>query len=152
FSQTRQPDADLYARACGGDTMNSAVAARRQGASVGYLTALGRDNFGQIVLDLLTHEGIDAGHVKRDDTAQTGIYFISYRDGEHRFDYRRRGSAASRMQPSDLPQAYISNARFLHVSGISQAISDTACDTVFTAPKLAREAGVATSAATHLRL
>src|SRR5699024_10255922 len=93
FSQTRQPGADVYARAFGGDTMNSAVAASRQGTRVGYLTALGNDNFGQTVLDLLSDEGIDTRHVTIDDTAHTGIYFISYHDGEHRFDYRRRGSA-----------------------------------------------------------
>src|SRR5699024_3038180 len=152
FSQTQQPDAGLYARAFGGDTMNSAVAASRQGASVGYLTALGGDNFGQTVLDLLGDEGIDTRHVTINNSAHTGIYFISYHDGEHRFDYLRHGSAASRMRPSDLPLDYIQSTRFLHVSGISQAISDIACDTVLAALETARQAGITTSYDTNLRL
>lgn len=125
----------------GGDTSNYAVAASRAGARVGYLTRLGDDIFADSFLELWQSEGIDTRHVTRDPGAYTGIYVVTREGLRHRFDYLRRGSAASAMQPSSLPRAYIQDARLLHVSGISQAISENARDTVDSAIHMAREAG-----------
>ena len=55
------------------------------------------------------------------------------------FAYFRAGSAASRMGPGDIPEDYVTAARALHVSGISQAISASACDAVFHAMEIARK-------------
>jgi 2-dehydro-3-deoxygluconokinase len=107
------------------------IAAARQGARAGYLTALGDDAFGEMFFDLWRSEGVDASRVIRDKDAPTGIYFVTHGPNGHVFSYRRAGSAASRMTPEALPVDYISQSKFLHVSGISQAISGTCCDTVF---------------------
>jgi 2-dehydro-3-deoxygluconokinase len=64
----------------------------------------------------------------------------------------RRGSAASRMLPADLPREVIAAARVLHLSGITLALSDTACDTAYAALDIAQAAGVALSFDTNLRL
>jgi 2-dehydro-3-deoxygluconokinase len=125
----------------GGDTSNFAVAAGRAGGSVGYLTRLGADEFGDSFIKLWQREGIDTSHVARDPRASTGIYFLSRKGRQHHFTYYRRDSAASRMTPDFLPADYIAAARLLHVSGISQAISSSACDTVFAAIGMARRAG-----------
>ena len=125
----------------GGDTSNFAVAARRAGGTVGYLTRLGADEFGDSFMALWQREGIDTAHVARDPLAATGIYFISRKGRQHHFTYYRRDSAASRMTPDFLPSDYIAAAKLLHVSGISQAISVSACDTVFAAIGIARRAG-----------
>jgi len=45
------------------------------------------------------------------------------------------------MTPGFLPRDYIAGAKLLHVSGISQAISLSACDTVFAAMAMAKAAG-----------
>lgn len=136
----------------GGDTSNCAVAAARQGARVGYFTALGEDAFGDSFLELWRAEGVDASRVCRDPDAHTGVYFVSHDGDGHRFSYLRAGSAASRITADKLPQQAITEARFLHVSGISQAISDSACDTVFRAIELARGGGVRVSYDPNLRL
>lgn len=125
----------------GGDTSNFAVAARRAGGRVGYLTRLGADEFGDSFVNLWQREGVDTSHVARDPQAATGIYFISRKGRQHHFTYYRRDSAASRMTPEFLPADYIAGAKLLHVSGISQAISVSACDTVFAAIGIARQAG-----------
>ena len=77
----------------------------------------------------------------KDPDAFTAAYFIARKGRQHRFTYFRRDSAASRMTPGSLPQDYVRGARLLHVSGISQAISLSACDTVFAAMALAKAAG-----------
>ncbi len=136
----------------GGDTSNFAVAAARLGAKVGYVTRLGCDEFGDCFLRLWGKEGVDTSRVERDPEAPTGIYFISRRANEHFFTYYRAGSAASRMQPQNLPLDYIRGARLFHASGISQAISTSACDAVFQAIAAAKEAGVLVSYDPNLRL
>lgn len=141
-----------YLSGHGGDTSNTAIAAARQGARVGYLTRLGSDVFGDSFLDLWRTENVDCAHVEQDPAAHTGIYFVTHGPDGHQFSYLRAGSAASRMMPGDLPADYIAGAKLLHVSGISQAISDSAADTVFRAMEIAREAGVRVSYDSNLRL
>ena len=151
FEFNRQPDGN-WREGHGGDISNVAVAAARQGASAGCLTRLGADAFGESFRALWRAEGVDATHVATDRDALTGIYFVTHGPDGHHFSYRRAGSAASRMRPEDLPLDTIRGARVLHVSGISQAISESAADTVFAAIEAAREAGVTVSYDTNLRL
>jgi 2-dehydro-3-deoxygluconokinase len=142
----------LYLEGHGGDTSNAAIAAARQGASVGYVTAIGQDGPGQSFLQLWTQEGVDTTTVIRRPDAPTGIYLVTHDAAGHHFTFYRRGSAASRLRPEEVPEAAIRAARILHVSGISQAISESACDAVFHAIGVARSAGVAVSYDTNLRL
>ncbi|NNE87384.1 MAG: sugar kinase [Silicimonas sp.] len=136
----------------GGDTSNAAIAAARQGAKVGYVTHIGKDAFGESFMELWEKEGISTATVSQVKTAHTGIYFVTHGADGHEFSYFRAGSAASRMTPEDLPKAALQAAKILHVSGISQAISDSAADTVFEAMRIVREAGGRVSYDTNLRL
>ncbi len=68
------------------------------------------------------------------------------------FSYLRAGSAASRMTPADLPARLVERARFVHASGISLAISASACDTVLAAFEAARAGGAKVSFDSNLRL
>ncbi len=147
----QQPDG-RYLPGHGGDTSNCAIAAARQGASTGYVTRIGKDAFGDSFAALWEDEGVDTGGVVRDETAHTGIYFVTHGSEGHQFSYFRAGSAASRMTPEGLPHDYIRGARILHVSGISQAISDSAADAVFAAIETAQAAGAQVSYDTNLRL
>ena len=141
-----------YLQGFGGDTMNAAIAAARQGAAVAYVTRLGDDEFGRQFLALWREEGLDVSGVGIDREAPTGVYFIHYGAQGHVFSYLRAGSAASRMRADQLPLDLIRSARFFHTSAISQAISASACDAVFTAIETARAAGVAVAYDSNLRL
>lgn len=136
----------------GGDTSNCAIAAARQGARVAYVTAIGADQFGDSFMKLWAEEGVDTSAVKRSGTAHTGLYFVTHGPDGHVFSYMRAGSAASRIPPEDVPADLIKGAKVLHASGISQAISSSAADAVFTAMRIARAAGVTVSYDTNLRL
>lgn len=143
---------NIYRPGHGGDTSNAAVAAARQGASVGYVTAIGADRFGESFMNLWAEEGVDTSAVIRSQSAHTGLYFITHGPDGHVFFYLRAGSAASRMTPQDIPAKLIESAKVVHASAISQAISSSAADAVFTAMRIARAAGVAVSYDTNLRL
>ncbi len=130
-----------YLQGFGGDTMNCAIAAARQGARVAYVTSVGDDEFGHQLFQLWEREGIDASAVKVDQEAHTAVYFISHSRSGHKFSYLRKNSAASRFGVADLPIDLLKNTKFLFTSGITEAISDSACEAAFAAMEMARSAG-----------
>lgn len=124
---------ERYLRGFGGDTSNFSIAAARQGARVGYVTRVGDDDFGRSLTALWNDEDVDTTGVEIDRTATTGIYFVTHHDGGHEFTYFRKGSAASKLSPENLPYDLLDQAKYVHLSGITQAISVEACDAVFAA-------------------
>lgn len=142
----------LYLPGKGGDTSNAVIAAARQGAKVGYFTALGDDAFGQGFLDLWDAEGIDRSSVIIRRDGRIGIYFISYGHNGHVFSYYRAGSAASQVTPDEVPLDLVAASEIFHLSGISQAISTSCADAGFEAISHARQHGTIVSYDTNLRL
>lgn len=155
FNQTH-PGQPNYLQGFGGDTSNAAIAAARAGATSAYLTRLGQDQFGEALLALWHKEGVDCRAITRDAAAHTGIYFVTHGTHGHEFGYLRAGSAASHMTPDWLNDqavhASIVHAKVLHASGISLAISESACTTVLAAMRLARESQTLVSFDSNLRL
>ena len=151
FNQTR-PGEPHYLFGFGGDTSNCAIAAARSGASVGVIGAIGDDAFGEDFIALWAREGVDTSGMRRVAGGDTGLYFVTHGPGGHAFSYRRAGSAAARITAADVPLDSVRSARILHVSGISQAISDSASEAVLAAIAAARAAGVTVSYDTNLRL
>jgi 2-dehydro-3-deoxygluconokinase len=151
FNQTRSSSPE-YLQGFGGDTSNMAIAAARLGARAAYATRVGDDAFGRMFLELWQIEGVDTRGVGRDAEAPTGVYFVTHGANGHEFSYLRSGSAASRLSPDNLPLDAIRAARVLHLSGISQAISGSACDACFAAIEAARGVGAKISYDTNLRL
>jgi 2-dehydro-3-deoxygluconokinase len=147
-----QPDGTRhYLEGHGGDTSNAAIAAARQGARVGYITAVGRDMPGDSFMALWAREGVDASTVIRTDRWLTGVYFVTHDGSGHHFLHYRANSAAAMYRAADLPEAAIAVARMLYVSGISQGISESAADAVFAAIDIARRKGVKVAYDTNYR-
>jgi 2-dehydro-3-deoxygluconokinase len=152
FNQTGEGGGRLYLQGFGGDTSNFAIAAARQGARVAYLSALGDDPYGRMLRELWTREGVDHAAVATDPQAYTAIYFVTHDAAGHHFHFFRSGSAASRLAPATMPLEPVRSARIFHLSGVSLAISASACDAGLAAMEAARAAGVRVSFDTNLRL
>jgi len=141
FNQTA-PGQPEYRLGMGGDTSNAIIAAARAGARTAYMGRYGgKDDFGAMLLHTWQREGVDTSGMQCDMQANNGMYFVQHTPEGHRFSYARSHSAAARMQPGDLNYDLIERSRYLHVSGISLAISTSACDTVFTAIEHAKKVG-----------
>jgi 2-dehydro-3-deoxygluconokinase len=136
FNQTT-PGRPGFLQGFGGDTSNAAIAAARSGARAGYWTRLGDDAFGGMLRALWACEG---------------VYFVTHGPDGHAFSYLRAGSAASRMGPADVPLELVRSARIVQASGISLAISASACDAVLHAFDAARAAGATVAFDSNLRL
>ena len=104
-------DPDTYVRGFGGDTSNMAIAAARLGARARYVSRVGDDAFGRSLLRLWADEGVDTRGVTTDAAAPTGVYFVTHGPAGHEFSYLRTGSAASRLEPSTLPEDVIRGAQ-----------------------------------------
>ena len=73
-----------FATTPGGKGANQAVAARRAGGEVVFITAVGFDELGKSALDLYRREGIDVSHAKICDGVASGVALIFVgEDGEN---------------------------------------------------------------------
>ncbi|MET3245324.1 sugar/nucleoside kinase (ribokinase family) [Burkholderia sp. OAS925] len=90
-----------YLQGFGGDTSNFCIAAARQGARTGFVSAVGADHFGRLLIDLWERENVDTAQVRVDPQASTGVYFVSHGpDGHGRSticERARRRAAMRRM-------------------------------------------------------
>jgi 2-dehydro-3-deoxygluconokinase len=86
---------------------------------------------------------VDVSEVILDEEAPTGLYFKEMKTAANiQVYYYRKGSAASRMSASDLNEAYIAQAKYLFLSGISPALSDSCYEMVLKAIALAKKNNV----------
>lgn len=145
FAEEPLAEANQFQKSFAGDAMNLLAAAARLGSSCGFLSRVGNDPLQNYLLESWQELGVDTSRVRRVD-GRNGIYFISIHGrGEREFTYYRSGSAPSTMTPEDLDPGYIAQARVLHISGITQAISETARATALAAARIANEADVCVS-------
>lgn len=136
----------------GGAESNVAIGLARLGVSVGWFGKLGRDPFGQLIMKTIRGEGVDVSRVTFSDQASTGMMFREVISGKVAVHYFRKHSAASTMEPHELDEQYIKNAKLLHITGITAALSESCRQTLLHAIKIAKEAGVKISFDPNLRL
>ena len=126
----------------GGAESNVAIALSRLGISAGWASFLGDDEPGQLVLDRVRAEGVDTSQVRRLQDHPTGLYLREQVGAATRVYYYRKGSAASAMGPGAFDPGYLQEADFLHLTGITPALSEGCRRFVLWAVKEARESGV----------
>jgi len=143
-----------FLRTVAGAEANVAVGLSRLRHTVAYLGRVGDDAFGLAVRRKLRGEGVDVTWLGTDPGAPTGVMIRELRDlGPMEVIYHRAGSAASRITPDDVRAARsaFDDAVWLHVTGITPAISATAAAAVETAMDLARERGAVVSMDLNIR-
>lgn len=139
-------------RTFGGAESNVAIGVSRLGHKVGWFGSLGNDPFGRFIHKQIRGEGVDTSRVFFDDHHPTGFMMREKVKGEVSVYYYRAGSAASKMSPDLLDEDYIAKAKFLHVTGITAAISETARETLKAAMLLARKHNVKVCFDPNIRL
>lgn len=123
-----------------GAESNFAIGLARLGVPARWISRLGRDRFGDLVLAALAVEGVDVSFVERDD-ARTGLFLKWRSGGESRVAYYRAGSAASLLEPADVPNEAFDGVRLVHLTGITMALSGSARDAVIDVAQRAKERG-----------
>lgn len=126
-----------------GAESNVSIGLSRLGHKVCWISRLGNDEFGKKILTYLRGEGVDVSQVILDPVNQTGLYFKEIITGDEiRVHYYRKNSAASWMKPTDINEAYFTKAKYLHITGITPALSEICYQTTMEAIEIAKKNGV----------
>jgi ribokinase len=122
----------------GGKGANQAVAARRAGAEVVFLTAFGSDDFGRQIRDRYFDEGIDLEHARFFDTEPSGVALILVGDdGENLIGVAMGANARLTVEwVDDLP------AEVFDPPGVLLVSLEVPMDTAIRAIERARAAGM----------
>jgi 2-dehydro-3-deoxygluconokinase len=145
-----------YTRHIAGAEANVAVGLARLGHRVTYVGRVGADGFGTAILRALRGEGVDVRHLAAEDAGRTGVMFRERRAlGAMDVIYHRAGSAGSRLATDDIDRAVddgvFDGGRWLHLTGITPALSDTARAATMRALEAGRDAGMTISFDINLR-
>jgi 2-dehydro-3-deoxygluconokinase len=134
-----RPGLRLMLRIAGAES-NFAVGLARLGVPARWVSRLGRDPFGEMIVRTLAAEGVDISFVRR-DRAPTGLFFKYRLDGRTHLQYYRAGSAASRLQPRDVPDEALDGVALVHLTGITIALGRGPAELVFDLARRARARG-----------
>jgi len=123
----------------GGAEANVAVGLERLGVHAGWIGKLPRSALGRWVVNGTQRYGVDTSAVVWGDTGRVGTFFVEFgaQPRPTKTIYDRKDSAATTLTPDDLDWDYIGRAEWLHMTGITPALSATCRASV---PEIARRA------------
>ena len=131
----------------GGGEANVAVALANYGLDAGFISALPDNEIGESAIRELRKFGVNAQHVNRSGN-RVGIYYLEAGANQRpsKVVYDRAGSSICDAQPGDFDwQKIFNGAKWLHITGITPALSKSAADLSLEAVKAAKQAGVTVS-------
>ncbi len=115
-----------FSTAVAGAEFNVAVGLSRLGHRVGYLTKLGKDPFGLQITNTMRKNQIDTSLISFSEERTTGMMLKSkVSTGDPEIFYYRKNSAASSIGRQDIDRIDFSEYKFLHMTGIFPALSQT---------------------------
>jgi len=124
--------------------------AARLGHKVGFIGAVGDDDFGACQLERLSSDGLDVSLCPRVPDRATGVAFVTYfSDGSRRFLYHIAHAAAGQMP--ELNAAYFQGVKYLHICGSSLSVSERMRSSCYQAVELTKRAGGKVSFDPNLR-
>lgn len=131
----------------GGGEANVAVALSNYGLSSGFISALPDNDIGLNAIRELNRHGVDTSRVRRSGD-RVGIYYLEAGANQRpsKVVYDRANSSISECGPGDFDwDTVLGGAKWLHITGITPALSQSAADLSLECVKKARELGVIVS-------
>ncbi len=87
-------DTAQFERKAGGAPANVCVQATKLGINSAYLTKVGKDGFGDFLIETLKNEGVDVGYISQSNEYNTSLAFVSLtKEGEREFVFFRKAAA-----------------------------------------------------------
>ena len=120
-------ESEVFRRGVGGAESNVACALAALGVPTAWISRLGADGFGRLVVTQLAERGVDTSAVAIDPQRPTGLYVKEIaRDRSSKLHYYRSDSAASVLSPESLDEpaaaALLGEARLVHLTGVTAAL------------------------------
>lgn len=144
---------DGFKRKIGGAELNVMIGCARLGLKAGWISRLGKDEFGRHILNTVRGEGIDVSEVKLIENYPTSLNFKEvHASGDSKTFYYRHKSPTETFKVEELPVDYIKKAKILHVTGVFPAILEQNRKIILEALKVAKQNGVKVSFDPNIRL
>ncbi len=121
----RSANGDSFDWEIGGAESNVLRYCAALGASTAWVSRVGEDLAGDLVVDTVAQAGVDVSRVARVPDYQTGIMIKEKSAGIQQIRYYRRESAASTMAECNVDLGFLRSARILHLTGITLALSES---------------------------
>ncbi|WP_339689284.1 sugar kinase [uncultured Parasphingorhabdus sp.] len=131
----------------GGGEANVAVALSNYGLSSGFVSALPDNDVGASAIGELKRFGVDTSKIRRSGD-RVGIYFLETGANQRpsKVIYDRAHSSISECKIGDFDWASIfAGAKWLHITGITPALTQDSADLSIECVKAAKQAGVTVS-------
>ena len=131
----------------GGGEANVAVALANYGLDAGFVSALPDNDIGESAIRELRRFGVDTTHVNRSGD-RVGIYYLETGANQRpsKVVYDRAGSSICTARPGDFDWKEIfDGAKWLHITGITPALSASAAELSLEAVVAAKKSGVTVS-------
>ncbi|MEB7778970.1 sugar kinase [Mammaliicoccus fleurettii] len=123
-----------------GAETNTLIGLEKLDIKTGWISQLGNDELGHKILSFVRGEGINVDAVQLIEDTPTGIFLKEkVRQDQTRVHYYRKGSAASLMTNSNIDKDYIAKFKYLYVTGITPALSESCKETTFHLISIAKE-------------
>src|SRR3954451_19498212 len=138
----------------GGGEANVCASLAMFGAPVRYLTALPETPIAQGVAATLRGLGVDTDHILWRTEGRLGLYFVESGANQRGSTviYDRANSAISLAGPGEYDfEAALAGIEWLHITGITPAISEAACRANLALVERAKKAGVTVSCDLNFR-
>ncbi len=142
YFQSRQFEATF-----GGGEANVAVALANYGLNSGFVSALPDNPIGEACVRELRGFGVDVSEIQRTGD-RVGIYFLETGANQRPSNvvYDRANSSIANADPADFNWSNIlSGAKWMHITGITPALSESAAELSLDAVKAAKTKGVTVS-------
>ncbi|TCN21424.1 carbohydrate kinase family protein [Mesobacillus foraminis] len=108
-----------FERAPGGAPANVAAAAAKFGGESSIITKLGKDAFGDFLVEQLKNAGVKTDKILRTAEANTGLAFVSLKeDGERDFSFYRKPSADLLFKDSEIHPEWFVKGDVLHFCSV----------------------------------
>lgn len=145
-------DAEHFQKFLAGAEVNVTVGVSRLGHSTEYITSVGKDPFGEFIIDQLDKNNIGTNYI-----STTSDYWTAFQlkdrvsHGDPSIFYFREGSAAAHFDKAVLDKINFSDVKMVHLSGIFPAISNNALDAFRRLVRLLEEKDIQTTFDPNLR-
>ena len=141
-----------YDLAVAGAEFNVAVGAARLEHKVTYMTKLGDDPFGKLIVNVLNENNIGSEFVTFSKERPTGFMLKGRTsEGDPDIFYFRKNSAASTLSAADVEKIDLSQYTNIHLTGILPALSECAKEATFALMQKAKAQGLFISFDPNLR-
>jgi len=128
----------------GGAESNVAIGLERMGVHAGWIGKLAANALGHRLVNEMRSHGVDTCAVVWTGQGRVGTFFFEFAvpPRPQVTIYDRAGSAATTLTTAELNWDYIERAEWLHLTGITPALSDTCRTTVLEVARRAKTAGL----------